>query len=150
MMKSKERKLCRLTAVAFCAATLSVMVSAAQDAALVSRDAWVRVPLPSKTDTALYLVLENHSAEKRKVVSVSSDAAASAEMHEMKMVKMTMVMTPLTEIPIPAKGKTSLNESGMHIMLFGLKTRPAVGDMINVTLKLDDGTTVPVTATVRK
>jgi len=35
-------------------------------------------------------------------------------------------------------------------MLFGLKTRPAVGDKLNVTLKLDDGTTVPVEATVRK
>jgi copper(I)-binding protein len=150
MMKAKERKLYRRTAAALCFAGFSLMALAAQDAAVTARDGWVRVPLPSKTDTALFVVLENHSAEKRKVVSVSSDAAASAEMHEMKMVKMTMVMTPLTEIPIPAKGKTSLNENGMHIMLFGLKTRPAVGDMINVTLKLDDGSTVPVTATVRK
>ncbi len=35
-------------------------------------------------------------------------------------------------------------------MLFGLKTRPAPGDKINATLKLDDGTTVPVEAIVRK
>lgn len=116
----------------------------------MARDAWVRVPLPSKTETALFVVLENHSAQRRKVVSVSSEAATAAEMHEMKMVKMTMSMTPVTEIAIPAKGKTSLNPDGLHIMLFGLKARPVVGDTINVTLKLDDGSTVPVTATVRK
>lgn len=134
----------------FCAAGLSLMVLAAQDAAVVARDGWVRMPAPSKTDAAFYVVLENHSPQRRKVVSVSTDAAATAEMHEMKMVKMTMVMTPVAEIAIPAKGKTSLSENGLHIMLFGLKARPAVGDMINVTLKLDDGSTVPVTATVRK
>jgi copper(I)-binding protein len=122
----------------------------AQDAAVVARDAWVRVPLPSKTETALYAALENHSAERRKVVSAYTEAAEKVEMHEMKMERMVMIMTSLTEIPIPAKGKTSLSPNGMHLMLFGLKARPAVGDMINVTLKLDDGSTVPVTATVRK
>jgi periplasmic copper chaperone A len=138
-----------------CVAGLSLavfagMMFAGQEAAVVARDAWVRVPLPSKTETALFVVLENHSAQRRKVVSVSSEAATAAEMHEMKMVKMTMSMTPVTEIAIPAKGKTSLNPDGLHIMLFGLKARPVVGDTINVTLKLDDGSTVPVTATVRK
>ena len=54
----------------------------AQDAGVVARDAWVRVPLPSKTETALFAVLENHSAERRAVVSASSDAADKVEMHE--------------------------------------------------------------------
>ncbi len=123
---------------------------AAQDGAVVARDAWARVPAPSKTETALFVVLENHSNQRRKVVSVSTDAAATAEMHEMKMVRMIMSMTPVTEIAIPAKGKTSLNPDGLHIMLFGLKARPVVGDTIKVTLKLDDGSTVPVRAAVRK
>jgi copper(I)-binding protein len=131
-------------------AVLSAAVLSAQDPAVVARDAWVRVPAPSKTETALFVVLENHSSQRRKVVSVSTEAAATAEMHEMKMVRMIMSMTPVTEIAIPAKGKTSLNPDGLHIMLFGLKTRPIAGDTIHVTLKLDDGSTVPVTATVRK
>jgi periplasmic copper chaperone A len=85
---------------------------AAQDAAVTARDAWVRVPLPSKTETALYMVIENHSTQRRAVVSASSDAAAALEMHEMKMVKMVMQMTPVAEIGIKAKGKTSLNSDG--------------------------------------
>jgi copper(I)-binding protein len=35
-------------------------------------------------------------------------------------------------------------------MLFGLKSRPAEGGKISITLKLDDGSTVPVTASVRR
>jgi copper(I)-binding protein len=35
-------------------------------------------------------------------------------------------------------------------MLYGLKKRPAVGDTIDVTLKLDNGASVPVKAEVRK
>jgi len=122
----------------------------AQTTNVIARDAWVRVPLPSKTETALFMVLENHSPQARAVVSVSSDAAATAEMHQMTMIKMTMVMTQVSKIGIPANGKTALDPNGFHIMLFGLKMRPAVGDKIDVTLKLDDGTTVPVEATVRK
>jgi copper(I)-binding protein len=122
----------------------------AQTAAIVARDAWARVPLPSKTETALYMVVENHTAQSRTIVSVSSDAAAAAELHQMTMMKTMMVMTPVSQVALPAKGKASFDPSGFHIMLYGLKTRPAVGDKITATLKLDDGTTVPVEAIVRK
>ncbi len=88
--------------------------------------------------------------QPRAVVSASSETAAALEMHEMKMEKTMMRMTLVAAIRIPAKGRTSLNSNGLHIMMFGLKTRLAVGDTIGVTLKLDDGTTVPVEATVRK
>lgn len=134
----------------FCFAGLFLVGLLAQEAAVVARDGWVRMPPPSKTEAALYVVLENHSAQRRKVVSAATDAAATAEMHQMRMERMTMVMTPIAEIAIPAKGKTSLNPNSLHIMLFGLKSRPAIGDVINLTLKLDDGSTVPVMATVRK
>ena len=94
------------------------------------------------------MVVENHTPQARSIVSVSTDAAATAEMHQMTMVKTMMVMTRAARYP--AKGKTSLSPNGLHVMLFGLKTRPSPGDKIDLTLKLDDGTTVPVEATVRK
>lgn len=150
-MTTKKRTMPERLAWMLCAAgLLSVGTLAAQDAAVTARDAWVRMPLPSKTETALYVVIENHSAQKRAIVAASSDAAAAVEMHEMKMVKTLMQMTPVAQVAIPAKGKTSFDPNGLHLMLFGLKTRPAPGDTINVTLKLDDGTTVPVSAIVRK
>jgi periplasmic copper chaperone A len=122
----------------------------AQTSAFVAHDAWVRLPDKSKTETALYVVVENHTAQPRSIVSASSDIAAQVEMHQMTMVKMMMTMAPVPKVPLPANGKASFDPNGYHIMLFGLKTRPALGDKVKATLKLDDGTTVPVEATVRK
>jgi periplasmic copper chaperone A len=151
MTKQKNTVLDRRVALMLCAAVVfSAVTLLAQDAAVVARDAWIRLPLPSKSETALYVVLENHSAERRAVLSASSDAAEKVEMHEMKMAGGVMRMTQVPEIGIKAKGKTSLSENGVHLMLFGLKKRPAVGDTIDVTLKLDNGALVPVKAEVRK
>jgi periplasmic copper chaperone A len=136
-------------ALGFAVLMLSSSLSA-QNAGVIARDAWARLPLKSKMDTALYMVVENHNAQSKVIVGVTTDDAASAEMHQMTMTKMIMVMTPVTHISIPAKGQTSFDPNNFHIMLFGLKTRPAVGDKLHVTLKLDDGTTVPVEAVVKK
>ena len=77
-----------------CAAVLFSGVSLrAQDAGVVARDAWVRVPLPSKTETALFAVLR--TTAPNAVVSASSDAADKVEMHEMKMDRAVMVMRPV-------------------------------------------------------
>lgn len=135
----------------FCfAGILFSFAVSAQNTDVVAVDAWARMPLKSKMDTALYMMVENHTAQSRTIVSVSTNDAAAAEMHQMTMTKMIMVMTPVSHISIPAKGKTSFDPNNFHIMLFGLKTRPAIGDKLHVTLKLDDGTSVPVEATVRK
>ena len=129
---------------------LALAPVAAQNTDVVARDAWVRMPPKNKTDTALYMVVENHTPQARNIVAVSTEAATQAELHQMTMVKTMMVMTPVTQVPIPAHGKVSFDPNGYHVMLFGLKTRPALGDKIDVTLKLDDGTTVPVEAITRK
>jgi periplasmic copper chaperone A len=131
-------------------ALLAALTSPAQDAAVVARNAWVRLPLPSKTETALYVTLENHGDQRRSVVGGVSEAAAKIELHEMKMIRSAMYMAPVTEVKIPAKGKVSFTPESYHVMLYGLKSKLMVGDSITVTLKLDDGGTVPVRATVRK
>ena len=61
-------------------------------------------------------------ASVKAIVSVSTDDAASAELHQMTMTKMMMVMTPVSQVSVPAKGKTSFDPNNFHVMLFGLKT----------------------------
>jgi hypothetical protein len=109
----------------------------AQTAPVVARDAWAREPAPSRDVTALFVVLENHSAAPRSVVSAFTDAADTAELHEMKMDNGKMSMSPVKQIDLPAGGKTELKPGGLH-------------DTLSVTLTLDDGTKVPVSAIVRK
>ena len=133
-------------ALIFCLAPVVV----AQTATVEARDAWVRLPLPSKNETALYVTVENHSAQKREIVSASSEVADRVELHEMKMIKTMMAMTPVSQVALPARGKAVFDPNGFHIMLFALKSKLAVGDKVNATLTLDDGTTLSFTADVRK
>lgn len=150
MVASATRVMCVAVCVLLAAGSVGRAPVSAQEAAVVARDAWVRVPAPSKDETALYVVLENHSAERRAVVAVSSDAAGKAEMHQMKMDGKLMTMSPVGQIAIPANKKTELRPGGLHIMLFGLKARSAIGDSVQVTLTLDNGSTIAFAATVRK
>jgi copper(I)-binding protein len=123
---------------------------AAQTVTVIAHDAWAREPVPTRDVTALFLVLENRGATPRAVVSGESDAASKVELHEMKMAGSMMRMSPVKQIDVPAGGKTELKPGGLHVMMFGLKKRPAPGDTLTLTLTLDDGTKVPVTATVRR
>jgi hypothetical protein len=122
----------------------------AQAVAVVVRDAWVRPPAPSKDETALYMTIENKSGTPRAVVSVMAEPAKMAEMHKEMMDGKMMKMTQLQKIDVPANGTAVLKPNDMHIMLMGLKTKPAVGETVSGTLKLDDGTMVPFKAEVRK
>ncbi len=144
---------------------------AADNPDVVVHDAWVRMPAASRTETAAYMVIENKGASARSVVSVSSPDVGKVELHEMKMTTPAkpdgmagmdhegmagmskgasmMTMMPVAKIDVPARGKATLAPNGYHLMLFGLKSKLAEGGKVSFTLKLDDGSTVPVTASVR-
>ena len=146
---------------------MSSLTLAADNPNVVAHDAWVRMVAPSRTDTAAYMVIENNGAAARSVVSASSPAVTKIEMHEMKMDHSTMhgtpdaankskaaggsmmTMSPVAKIDVPAKGRATLAPNGLHLMLFGLKSKLTEGGSITITLKLDDGSIVPVTASVR-
>jgi len=126
-------------------------VLSAQNADVVVHDAWIRVPLPSQNQTALYFVIENHAGAPRAIVSASSPAAEKIELHEEKMdaSKKMMSMTPIARISVPASGKVMLQSGGYHMMVFGLKSRPVTGSTFPFSVTLDDGSTIAVTAMVR-
>jgi copper(I)-binding protein len=124
-------------------------VASAQTTTVLARDGWVREPVPSRDVTALFVVLENHGASPRAVVAGTSDAVDRVELHEMKMDGGMMRMSPVKQIDVPAGGQTELKPGGLHVMLFGLKKRFSAGESLTVTLMLDDGTKIPVTAIVR-
>lgn len=122
------------------------------------------------------MLLENHSSHPVAIVSASTDVAAEVGMRELKMpepksdgmamgngmdmatmmdmsmnqtaLQSMMTVIPLKKIEIPAGGKVMMEPNGIHMTLLKLKARPNPGDEIKVILKLQDGTSVPVVATV--
>lgn len=112
-------------------------------------DAWANPPLVPQNNMAVYLTIENPTDTARSVVSVSTDDAAGAELHQMQMNGKMMMMTPIPSLEVPAKGSVQLKPGGYHIMLTGVKKPLKPGDEMKIALKLDNGKSIPVTVKVR-
>ena len=112
-------------------------------------DPWAR-PAMTGENSAVYLLLHNHTAEDDELVSVSSDVATSVELHESKMVDGTdlMEMTPVASVPLPSDAEVEFKPGGLHIMLVGLTRDLKVGDQFDVTLTFKSGLTLKVTVPV--
>ena len=98
---------------------------------------------------AVYVTLSNAGSQADALVSASSDAAQTVELHEVKNEGGVMKMRPVSAIPVPAGGKTELKPGGYHIMLMGLKHDLKPGEKVPVTLKFEHGGEVHVEAAVR-
>jgi hypothetical protein len=98
---------------------------------------------------AVYVTLSNAGSQADALVSASSDAAQTVELHEVKNEGGVMKMRPVSAIPVPAGGKAELKPGGYHIMLMGLKHDLKPGEKVGVTLKFEHGGEVRVEAPVR-
>jgi copper(I)-binding protein len=114
-----------------------------------AHDPWAR-PAMMGENSAIYLLLHNHTANSDELVSASSDVAASVELHESKMVEGSdmMEMTPVASVPLPAEGEVEFKPGGLHIMLVNLTRDLKVGDQFDITLTFKSGLTLKVTVPV--
>lgn len=101
---------------------------------------WVRASGPGMPNSAAYTLIVNLTNSEDTLTGVSNTAAASVELHEMKMgAGDVMQMSPVEGgIVIPAGGSAILQPGGFHIMMIGL------------TGELKEGTTQDFTLTFAK
>ncbi len=132
----------------FLAATL--LASAAHAQVTVDKP-WVRTTVAQQTVTGAFMTIT--SAQGGKLVSASSPVAASVEVHEMKMVGDVMKMRPVESLPLPAGKPVELKAGAYHMMLMGLKAPVKFGDVVPITLVIEDAAgkrqTVDVKATAK-
>lgn len=125
-----------------CAAAL------AQASALTATDAWVRAT-PGVDVAAAYVTLHNGGAKPLVVTAVSSPLASAAMIHETRIVNGESSMRPHEQLRLDPGQTVRLAPGGLHIMLH-LKARTlTAGENVPLTLQLQDGTTLAVTARVR-
>ena len=98
---------------------------------------------------AIYVTVANTGTQADALLSASSDAAQTVELHETKKDGGVMKMRPVTKIDVPAGGKIEMKPGGYHVMLLGLKRDLKKGDKVAVTLKFERGGEVSAEATVR-
>lgn len=98
---------------------------------------------------AVYVTLSNSGAQADALVSASTDAARTVELHETRQEGGVMKMRPVKTIPVPAGGTTELKPGGYHIMLMGLTHDLKPGDKVAVTLEFEHGGQMRVEAPIR-
>ena len=117
------------------AAALADAPGAAKAGSLALSDGWVRATPNGARTGAAYLTIENKGDAEDRLTGGSSPAAATVEVHEMKMDQGVMTMRPVEGgLKLAPHAKTELKPGGYHIMLIGLARPIAAGGMVALTL----------------
>jgi copper(I)-binding protein len=114
-------------------------------------NSYIRLMPPMMKMTAGFMKINNNSDKSIKIIKVTSNLSKFTEMHTHKLKKDgTAVMSQLDFISIDANSYHILKKGGDHIMFIGLQKKLKEGEIHNLTLYLDDGTTTTVSLEVKK
>jgi copper(I)-binding protein len=114
-------------------------------------DPWVRSAPPNAPALGVFMTLENHTSAHQSVVAARTTLAVDrVELHRTMMVGDVMKMLPQEAIPVAPHSVTILKPGSWHVMLIGPKEVPVMGDKVQLTLVLDDGTEQIFEAVVRQ
>jgi len=117
-------------------------------ASVVVDDAWVKAVDGGMT--GLFGQVVNDGSRDVVLVGATTDAAASAELHETVESDGAMRMREKEGgFAIAAGDALALEPGANHVMLMGLDGPLLAGDEVTVTLEFDDGSTLDVTAPVK-
>lgn len=122
--------------------------SSVQGSSVQASDAWARASAGAATTGAAYVSLT--AGQDDRLVSVSTPAAKTAEVHESTSEGGVMRMRPVTGgVALPAGKAVALSPGGYHIMMFGLQHPLKAGERFPLTLTFAHAAPMTVTATVR-
>jgi copper(I)-binding protein len=137
------------TALALVALLPALAACARGDGALSVEDAWVRAAPPGVRASAAYMTIRNDGDAARSVVGVASAQFARASLHETRMEDGMARMRPVSTVEIRPGDSVTLAPGGLHVMLEDPARPLAAGEQASLTLRLDDGSALEVTAEVR-
>lgn len=106
------------------------------DTPLRISDPWVRATVPGQRVAAAYLTLQ--AAVPLRLVHVDAPAAASVQIHEMRMDGEIMKMRELKALELPAGQAVSLSPGGIHLMLLDVKQPLRPGQSVPMTFALEN------------
>ena len=114
---------------------LALCFGTAAQAQVSVKDAWVRATVPQQKVTGAFLQIT--SVKDARLISISSPAAASAELHKMEMDGDVMKMRAIDELALPAGKMQELKPGSYHIMLMNLKAPVKEGELVPLTLVVE-------------
>ncbi|HEX5802751.1 MAG TPA: copper chaperone PCu(A)C [Azospira sp.] len=134
------------------AAVLALVSASALAADLEVKTPWVRGTVVGQKATGAFMELSSPAGTT--VVGASSPVAGITEVHEMKMDGGVMKMRATPRLDIPAGKTVSLAPGGYHVMLMDLKQQLKAGEVVPLTLQVENKDkkveTVEIKAEVRE
>ena len=118
---------------AMAALALSPLASAAQDKVQIV-EPWARAALAGR-NSAAYMTIVNHMAEKDELVAAATPVARVVELHTHVMDGGVMRMRPVQAIEVNVGEPAVLRPGGLHVMLIGLTRDLKAGETIPLTLR---------------
>jgi periplasmic copper chaperone A len=125
-----------MIAAAFALTALGAHAQTAKTGAISAANAYARATAAGQPAGGGFLTLVNAGADDR-LVSASSEAAASVELHMMSMKGDVMQMRQVDAIAIKAGQTVELKPGGYHLMLMGLKAPLKAGGSFPLKLRFE-------------
>jgi periplasmic copper chaperone A len=116
--------------------TLSITICTTAFSQVTIKDPWVRATVPQQKATGAFMQLT--ATQDMKLISISSPAAKTVEIHTMEMDKDVMKMRQIPSLDLPAGKTIELKPGSYHVMLMGLVAQIKEGDVIPLTLVVED------------
>ena len=117
------------------------LASCSQPKELSVDGAWVRLGAVTGRPAAAYFTVHG-GPTPATLISVTTDVAIKAEMHETMDKGGMSTMAPIAKIEIPANTDMSFAPSGRHVMLFNMNSGIKPGDRVMLTFAFADGTRI--------
>lgn len=111
----------------------------ARDCAPRVRDGWIRLLPGGMPMQAGFGRIDNHCPMPATIVSASSPAYGSVELHESKVVDGINRMRGVPELRIAPDSAAVLKPGGLHLMLMQPKATLKPGSRVAIVFKLKDG-----------
>ncbi len=111
-------------------------------------DAFARAVPEGTPMSAVFFTLRNAGAATA-VVGATTPASRVAELHSHVEANGVMRMRQVEQLDLPERGQLQLRPGGDHVMLIGLQKPLVVGEAVQLTLQLADGSELAVSAPVR-
>lgn len=105
------------------------------------QDPYVRLAPPNAPATGAFMVIKNNGDKDVKVMKADNPVSKVTELHTHLNEGGVMKMRPVPSVEVKAKGEAVLKPGGLHVMLIDLKAPMKEGDVVPITLTLDDGST---------
>lgn len=103
------------------------------------RDGWLRLPPMSMPMLAGFGRIDNDCTMPATIVSASSPAFGSVELHETRIVDGISRMRAVPELRLPPRGAAVMKPGGLHLMLMQPHAQLQAGSRVTVEFVLADG-----------